>query len=112
MPSFISKYDAAYSQIWKHKIHGLYGHVNTLWSTIMSDITSGMKFPVQGRTDLRKSSLNLVPFPRIHFLSVATSQLSANRLQSVKDTVMFKDIPSQLFDKESLLLDGINSNPD
>jgi tubulin beta len=102
--------DAANSLVWKHKIQPTTRHLNTLWSAVMSDITSGMRFPTQARSDLRKMSLNLVPFPRVHFMSVATSPLSANRLANMKDTTTFKDITSQLFDKENLLLDSPQQN--
>lgn len=96
--------NAAFSLTWKHHIQPATKHLNALWSTIMSDITSGMRFPAHGRSDLRKISLNLVPFPRVHFMAVATAPLSANRLNNVKETVMPKDLPSQLFDRENMIL--------
>ena len=34
----------------------------------MSDITCGIRFPGMLNQDLRKLAVNLVPFPRVHFV--------------------------------------------
>jgi tubulin beta len=45
-----------------------YEDLNGLVGSIMSGITSSMRFPGQLNADLRKMAVNLVPFQRLHFL--------------------------------------------
>ncbi|XP_033760821.1 tubulin beta-1 chain-like [Pecten maximus] len=45
-----------------------YGDLNHIVSNTMSGVTSSMRFPGQLNTDLRKLAVNLIPFPRLHFL--------------------------------------------
>ena len=41
----------------------------------MSAVTAPMRFPGQLNSDLRKLAMNLVPFPRLHFLTVSLAPL-------------------------------------
>ncbi|XP_060082589.1 tubulin beta-2 chain-like [Ylistrum balloti] len=45
-----------------------YGDLNHLVSNVMSGVTSSMRFPGQLNSDLRKLAVNMIPFPRLHFL--------------------------------------------
>lgn len=47
-----------------------YGDLNHLVSIAMSGVTCSMRFPGELNSDFRKLSLNLVPFPRLHFLMI------------------------------------------
>merc|ERR1712038_1667267 len=44
-----------------------YGDLNHLVSLTMSGVTTCLRFPGQLNADLRKLSVNMVPFPRLHF---------------------------------------------
>lgn len=44
-----------------------YNDLNRLISLTMSGITSCFRFPGQLNMDLRKMSVNMIPFPRLHF---------------------------------------------
>ncbi len=97
--------DAAYSIAWKYNVvDPQTHHVNTLFANIISDVTSGMRFRTQSRSDLRKLSFNLAPFPRVHFYVPARSPLSANILENKSDITTFKEITTQMFRPENLLL--------
>jgi len=47
-----------------------FSDVNHLISQVMSNATASLRFPgFENNCDIRKLSTNLVPFPRLHFLS-------------------------------------------
>jgi len=54
-----------------------YGDLNYLVSTTMSGITSSLRFPGQLNSDLRKLAVNLIPFPRLHFLLIGFAPLTS-----------------------------------
>ena len=54
-----------------------YGDLNYLVSTAMSGITSSLRFPGQLNSDLRKLAVNLIPFPRLHFLLTGFAPLTS-----------------------------------
>lgn len=55
--------------------HPTYGDLNHIVSVAMSSITCSMRFPGQLNADLRKLSVNLTPFPRLHFFTVGIAPL-------------------------------------
>ncbi|KAK0162010.1 hypothetical protein PV327_008387 [Microctonus hyperodae] len=81
-----------------------YGHLNHLVSLAMSGITTSLRFPGQLNADLRKLSVNMVPFPRVHFFvpgfAPLTSTESTNyRIMSVKELTI------QMFDPKNMMTD-------
>ena len=68
----------------------------------MSGVTCCMRFPGQLNSDIRKTMVNLVPFPRLHFFMVNYSPLTskaslAYRPQTVPQMV------SEMFDQKVTL---------
>ena len=54
-----------------------YKDLNWVISLVMSGITSSLRFPGKLNGDLRKLGVNLVPFPRLHFFTIAQAPLFA-----------------------------------
>ncbi|KAI0431923.1 tubulin beta chain [Xylaria sp. FL1042] len=54
-----------------------YGDLNHLVSTVMSGISTSLRFPGQLNSDLRKLAVNMVPFPRLHFFMVGYTPLTS-----------------------------------
>ncbi|OTA55659.1 beta tubulin [Hypoxylon sp. EC38] len=54
-----------------------YGDLNHLVSTVMSGISTSLRFPGQLNSDLRKLAVNMVPFPRLHFFMVGYAPLTS-----------------------------------
>eukprot|EP01084_Bolivina_argentea_P029225 54233_1 len=52
-----------------------YKDLNWVISMVMSGITASLRFSGQLNTDLRKLGVNLVPFPRLHFLLCSQAPL-------------------------------------
>ncbi|EAR83596.2 tubulin/FtsZ family, GTPase domain protein (macronuclear) [Tetrahymena thermophila SB210] len=66
-----------------------YNTINTLISSVMSCITCTMRFPSQINSDLRKFGVNLVPFPRLHFLMTSLAPLLSIRNMQYPITVSY-----------------------
>jgi len=79
-----------------------YGDINHLVSNAMSGTTSSLRFPGQLNADLRKLGVNLVPFPRLHFLSVTLAPL-VSRAAMPYQASTFEEIGQQLFDPRNIL---------
>ena len=52
-----------------------YNQLNWVISLVMSGITASLRFSGKLNGDLRKLGVNLIPFPRLHFLSVSQAPL-------------------------------------
>ena len=61
-----------------------YADLNNLVSSVMSGVTTSLRFPGQLNSDLRKLAVNLVPFPRLHFFMVGYAPLTAAGSQSFR----------------------------
>jgi tubulin beta len=57
--------------------HPTHGVLNGLISTVMSGISTSLRFPGQLNSDLRKMAVNMVPFPRLHFFTVGHAPLTS-----------------------------------
>ncbi len=54
-----------------------YGDLNHLVSAAMSGITCCLRFPGQLNSDLRKLTVNLIPFQRLHFFMCGFAPLTS-----------------------------------
>jgi len=64
-----------------------YSDLNYLICRIMSGVTASIRFPGKLNGDLRKLGVNLVPFPRLHFFTIAEAPIQAgDNKQYVKMT--------------------------
>ncbi|GAA5922323.1 beta-tubulin [Sporobolomyces koalae] len=79
-----------------------HGDLNQLVSTVMSGITTCLRFPGQLNADLRKLATNLVPFPRLHFFSVGCAPLTSKSNQAFRATSV-ADLTAQMFDAKNMM---------
>lgn len=79
-----------------------YGDLNHLVSLAMNGLTAGMRFPGQLNSDLRKTAVNLVIFPRLHFLLSSFAPLTSRGMQSYQfETVA--ELTRQVFDGKNFM---------
>ncbi|KAL1922982.1 beta-tubulin [Calcarisporiella thermophila] len=79
-----------------------YGDLNHLVSSVMSGVTTSLRFPGQLNADLRKIAVNLVPFPRLHFFMVGFAPLTApNQVQYRNLSV--PELTQQMFDAKNMM---------
>ncbi len=75
----------------------VYGELNHVVANTMSGITAAFRFPGQLNGDLRKLAVNLVPFPRLHFLVPSYAPLVCS--VNVNELIM------QIFDSKNMMAD-------
>jgi tubulin beta len=75
--------------------------LNHLVSMAMSGTTGAFRFPGQHSGSLRRMAVNLVPFPRLHFLACSLSPLTTRHAPS--DGMSITQLALQLLDRKNLL---------
>lgn len=79
-----------------------YGDLNHLISTVMSGITTCLRFPGQLNADLRKLAVNMIPFPRLHFFMVGFAPLTSRGSQAYRG-LSVQELSAQLFDPRNMM---------
>jgi len=77
--------------------------LNVLVSQVMCGVSTSLRFPGQLNGDLRKLGLNLVPFPRLHFLMPSYGPFYDPNAKAFM-RVALPDLTSALFDRRNLLV--------
>ena len=79
-----------------------YSDLNHLITTSMSGVTTSLRFPGQLNADLRKLSVNMVPFPRLHFFITGNAPLSS-RIGANFSAVNVSELTKQMFDPKNMM---------
>ncbi|VDB86688.1 unnamed protein product [Peniophora sp. CBMAI 1063] len=77
--------------------------LNSLVSQVMCGTSTSLRFPGQLNGDLRKLSLNLIPFPRLHFLCPSYAPFHTAGAQAYA-RVSVQELTQALFDRRNLLV--------
>ena len=78
-----------------------YGALNHLVS-IVTGVTTCLRFPGQLNSDLRKLAVNVVPFPRLHFFMTGYAPLTARGSQQYR-AVFVPELTQQIFDAKNTM---------
>jgi tubulin beta len=79
-----------------------YGDLNHLICAAACGTTCSLRFPGQLNCDLRKLAVNLIPFPRLHFLTLGFAPLTARATQAYK-AVSVAELTAQQFDAKNMM---------
>ncbi|KAL6941928.1 Tubulin beta chain (Beta tubulin) [Hanseniaspora vineae] len=79
-----------------------YNELNHLVSSVMSGVTTSLRYPGQLNSDLRKLAVNLVPFPRLHFFMVGYAPLTSIGSQSFR-SLSVPELTQQMFDSKNMM---------
>ncbi|KAH3672953.1 hypothetical protein WICPIJ_009962 [Wickerhamomyces pijperi] len=79
-----------------------YGDLNHLVSSVMSGVTTSLRYPGQLNSDLRKLAVNLVPFPRLHFFMVGYAPLTSIGSKSFRSLTV-PELTQQMFDARNMM---------
>eukprot|EP00977_Amphora_coffeiformis_P024111 scaffold15089_cov168-Amphora_coffeaeformis.AAC.3 len=79
-----------------------YSDLNTLIANAITGTTCSLRFPGQLNCDLRKLSVNMVPFPRLHFFLVGFAPLTATNSQSFR-VLTVPELTTQAFDAKNMM---------
>ncbi|KAK7032757.1 tubulin beta chain [Favolaschia claudopus] len=77
--------------------------LNGLISRVMCGVSTSLRFPGQLNGDLRKLGMNLIPFPRLHFLMPSYAPIHNAQSQSYQGTSI-PELVQALFDRKNLLV--------
>lgn len=80
-----------------------FSDLNVLVSQVMCGVSTSLRFPGQLNGDLRKLGLNLVPFPRLHFLMPSYAPFFDPKARAFTRMTV-PDLTSALFDRRNLLV--------
>ncbi|OCH94831.1 beta-tubulin 2 [Obba rivulosa] len=83
--------------------HPAFEDLNILVSQVMCGVSTSLRFPGQLNGDLRKLGLNLVPFPRLHFLMPSYAPFFDPKARAFT-RLSVPDLTSALFDRRNLLV--------
>ena len=81
-----------------------FNDLNHLVSATMSGVTTGLRFPGQLNADLRKLSVNMVPFPRSHFFVPSLAPLTARESKEFR-ALTVAELTQQMFDSKNTMAD-------
>ncbi|KAL6939877.1 Tubulin beta chain (Beta tubulin) [Hanseniaspora osmophila] len=79
-----------------------YNELNHLVSSVMSGVTTSLRYPGQLNSDLRKLAVNLVPFPRLHFFMVGYAPLTSIGSRSFR-SLSVPELTQQMFDSKNMM---------
>nr|AHV91030.1 beta-tubulin [Paramikrocytos canceri] len=79
-----------------------YGDLNHLVSHAMSGITCCLRFPGQLNSDLRKLAVNLIPFPRLHFVNSSYAPLTSRNAE-VYASHSVAELTAQMLDGKNMM---------
>ncbi|KAJ1936953.1 alpha-tubulin, partial [Kickxella alabastrina] len=85
----------------------VHSDLNNLVAKVMSGVTTSLRFPGQLNADLRKLAVNMVPFPRLHFLMSGIAPLTSAQTMSYRH-VTVPDLCQQMYDSQNML---VNCDP-
>ncbi|ELU38976.1 beta-tubulin 2 tubb2 [Rhizoctonia solani AG-1 IA] len=74
-----------------------------LIAQVMTGVSTTFRFPGQLNGDMRKMALNLIPFPRMHFLAPSVAPLSSISSQAY-ESLSVQELTNALFDRKNTLV--------
>ena len=79
-----------------------YSDLNHLISACVSGATACLRFPGQLNADLRKLAVNMIPFPRLHFMVPGFAPLTSRRSQQYR-LLTVPELVQQMFDAKNMM---------
>jgi len=80
-----------------------FSDLNLVIARVMCGVSTSLRFPGQLNGDLRKLGMNLIPFPRLHFLMPSYAPMSASADSAFQKNSV-QEITAGLFDRRNLLV--------
>ncbi|KAH7336930.1 beta-tubulin 2 [Rhizoctonia solani] len=77
--------------------------LNRLIAQVMTGVSTTFRFPGQLNGDMRKMALNLIPFPRMHFLTPSVAPLISLGSKAYQ-SLSVQELTNSLFDRKNTLV--------
>ncbi|KAF8333517.1 beta-tubulin [Cantharellus anzutake] len=78
-------------------------NLNQIIATVMAGVSTSLRFPGQLNGDLRKLAMNLVPFPRLHFLAPSYAPIVAPGSRAFQSQSI-PELTTSMFDRKNMLV--------
>ncbi|KAG8816500.1 Tubulin beta-2 chain [Serendipita sp. 399] len=85
------------------KAHPEFSDLNRVVAQVMCGVSTSLRFPGQLNGDLRKLGMNLIPFPRLHYLLPSYAPLVSAET-SAYQSLAVPELVAALFDRRNLLV--------
>lgn len=79
-----------------------YDNLNSIIAKAIAGVSTTLRYPSQLNSDLRKLAVNMIPFPRLHFLIASVAPLVSSQAKSYQSTNV-QDLTNQMFDPANML---------
>lgn len=83
--------------------HPTHDDLNHLVGNTVSGITTCLRFPGQLNADLRKLAVNMVPFPRLHFLIPGFAPLTSRTNNMYKNETNVNHLINEMFQEKNMM---------
>jgi len=80
-----------------------YTHLNRVVAQVVSSLTSSLRFEGSLNVDMNEYQTNLVPYPRIHFLSCSYAPL-VNAVKAQRERMSVAEITNAAFEPENMMV--------
>merc|ERR1712168_257015 len=81
-----------------------YDTLNRMIAKAVSSMTASLRFKGELNVDMNEFQTNLVPFPRLHFMTTSIAPLNPASTEDPKNTVTCKSITSKVADPKNFLI--------
>ncbi|KAJ2801608.1 hypothetical protein H4R20_003603 [Coemansia guatemalensis] len=81
----------------------VHSDMNALVAKVMSGVTTSLRFPGQLNADLRKLAVNMVPFPRLHFMLTGIAPLTSAKNISYRN-ITVPDLCQQMYNADNMMV--------
>jgi len=81
-----------------------YENLNRLICKVISSMTASLRFKGELNVDMNEFQTNLVPFPRLHFMTTSIAPLNPAKDEDSKNSVTCKSITSKVADPKNFLI--------
>ncbi|KAL1949689.1 hypothetical protein VTO73DRAFT_8570 [Trametes versicolor] len=83
--------------------HPTFDDLNSIVAQVMCGVSTSLRFPGQLNGDMRKLAMNLIPFPRLHFLMPSYAPFFDPNQKAYSRTNV-KELTTSLFERANLLV--------
>jgi len=87
-----------------------YGQLNIIIAKVISSMTASLRFDGELNVDLGEFQTNLVPFPRLHFMTTALAPV-INKSKATHEAQTIREITDHVFQPQNMLVKYADFDP-
>merc|ERR1712051_814379 len=87
-----------------------YEHLNRVIAKVVSSMTAALRFDGESNVDMNEFQTNLVPFPRLHFMTTALAPVISKKKAS-HEAQTIREITDHVFQPQNMLVKYSDFDP-